>query len=152
MQAEGTFRGRLPSFAEVRALAEAFAAAAGADHSATLRVVLVLEELFTNTVIHGYPAGGEGPVWVALASRAGAIDVTYEDAGSAFNPLTDAPMPPDQPLSDEGQPLGGLGLALVRGLSVSARYARVGDRNRVTLTVSTGNPPPSPPAPPAAAP
>jgi len=152
VRAEGTFRGRLPSFPEVRALAEAFGATVGADHSATLRVVLVLEELFTNTVTHGYPPGREGPVWVTLASRAGVIEVTYEDAGPSFNPVTDAPTPSDQPLTDEGQPPGGLGLALVRGLSASAGYARVGDRNRVTLTVLTGRPPPSPPAPPAAAP
>jgi serine/threonine-protein kinase RsbW len=143
VRAEGTFRGRIPSFAEVRALTEAFGAALGADDSATARVVLVLEELFTNTVTHGYPGGSEGPVWVALASRGEAIEVTYEDAAPAFNPLTDAPAPLGQPLADEARPAGGLGLALVRGLSVSIDYARVGDRNRVTLTVSTASPPPS---------
>ena len=148
VRTDGTFRGRLPSFAEVRALTEAFGAAVGADHNATLRVVLVLEELFTNTVTHGYPAGSEGPVWVALTSQGGPIEVTYEDAAPAFDPLTDAPAPP---LAAEERAPGGLGLALVRGLSASARYARIGDRNRVTLTVSTGSaPPPSPAAPPGA--
>ena len=39
---------------------------------------------------------------------------------------------------DEEQTLGGVGLALVRGLSASACYARDGDRNRVILTVATG--------------
>ena len=147
MRAEGTFPGRLPSFAEVRALAERFGTAVGADHRAMLRVVLVLEELFTNTVTHGYPAGSEGPVWVTLASQGGAIEVTYEDAAPAFDPLTAAPAPP---LAAEGQAPGGLGLALVRGLSASVRYARIGDRNRVTLTVSTGSAPPAPAAPPGA--
>lgn len=146
MRAEGTFRGRLPGFAEVRALAEAFGTAVGADHNATLRIVLVLEELYTNTVTHGYPAGGEGPVWVTLASQGGAIEVTYEDAGPAFDPLSNASTPP---LAAEEQAPGGLGLALVRGLSATASYARLGDRNRVTLTVSTGiSPSPSPAAPP----
>jgi len=140
------FRGRLSSFAEVRALAEAFGAAACAGHDAMLRVILVLEELFTNTVTHGYPAGSEGPVWVTLARQVGAIEVTYEDAAPTFNPLTDTSAPPDHPLAFEGQPPGGLGLALVRGLSASAGYARVGDRNRVTLTVPTGSPPPPSPA------
>lgn len=142
MRAEGAFRGRLPSFAEVRALAEAFGAAVGADHSATLRVVLVLEELFTNTVTHGYSAGGEGPVWVTLAAGGSVIEITYEDAGPAFDPLTGAPAPP---LAPRGDAPGGLGLALVRGLSASATYARVGDRNRVTLTVSIGSSPATPP-------
>jgi anti-sigma regulatory factor (Ser/Thr protein kinase) len=146
VRAEGTFRGRLPSFAEVRAWAEAFAAAVGADRNATLRLVLVLEELFTNTVIHGDTAEGEGPIWVALASRAGAIEVTYEDAGPAFNPLADAEKPRAESRSFGTQRAGGLGLALVRGLSASARYARVGGRNRITLTVPTDGPPRSPPA------
>jgi anti-sigma regulatory factor (Ser/Thr protein kinase) len=129
----------------VRLLAETFGAAVGADHSVTLRVVLVLEELFTNTVTHGYSDSGEGPVWVTLAAGASVIEITYEDAGPAFDPLTEAPA---LPLSAEGQAPGGLGLALVRGLSASAAYARIGDRNRVTLTVSIETSPPPEPAPP----
>ena len=84
MRTEGTFPGRLPSFAEVRALAEAFGTAAGADHGTTLRVVLILEELFTNTVTHGYSGRGEGLVWVGLAAVGGVIEITYEDAGAGL--------------------------------------------------------------------
>ena len=146
MRAEGAFRARLASFPEVRGLAEAFGAALGADHRAILRIVLVLEELFTNTVTHGYPAGSEGPVWVTLASGCGEIEITYEDVAPAFNPLTDASTALDQPHAHEARPPGGLGLALVRGLSASVGYTRVGDRNRVTLTLSTGSPPPPSPA------
>jgi serine/threonine-protein kinase RsbW len=146
VRAQGAFRGRLASFGEVREWAEAFATAAGADRAVVLRVILVLEELFTNTVTHGYPVGIEGPVWVTLAREAGAIEVTYEDQAPAFDPLTDAPVPSEHPLAHEERPLGGLGVALIRGLSASARYARVGDRNRVTLTIAAASPPPSAPA------
>ena len=107
-----------------------------------MRVVLVLEELFTNTVTHGYPTGGEGPVWVSLDLAGDAIEITYEDAAPAFDPIGGAPA---VPRPDEEQTPGGVGLALVRGLSASARYARDGDRNRVILTVATGTrhrPPP----------
>jgi anti-sigma regulatory factor (Ser/Thr protein kinase) len=141
MQAEGTFRGRLTSFGEVRALAEGFGTAVGVERSAILRVVLVLEELFTNTVTHGYPPGAEGPVWVTLAAEGSGVEVTYEDAGSAFDPLTEGPPPPDPTHAFAGQPPGGMGLALVLGLSTGARYARVGDRNRITLTVPTAEVP-----------
>jgi serine/threonine-protein kinase RsbW len=142
VRAEGTFRGRLPSFADVRALAEAFGTAAGADHGTTLRVILLLEELFTNTVTHGYADAGEGLVWVTLAAGSGVIEIIYEDAGPAFDPLTGAPEPL---LGPRGEEPGGLGLALVRGLSTSAAYARIGARNRITLTVSTGSAPAAPP-------
>ena len=97
VEAEGTFRGRLASFGEVRALAEAFGAAMGADRGAVLRLVLVLEELFTNTVTHGYPAGSEGPIWIAFAQRADLIEVTYEDAGPPFDPLGEAAARPEDP-------------------------------------------------------
>jgi len=136
VQAHGVFRGSLPGFAEVRALAESFGAAAGADHDATLRVVLILEELFTNTVTHGYPGGADGPIWVTLASQTDAIAVTYEDAAPPFDPLGP---PPALPLAPEEREPGGLGLALVRGLSLGASYVRLGDRNRITLTVATSS-------------
>ena len=142
MRVERGFRGRLPSFAEVRALAEAFAATVGTDRDTAMRVVLVLEELFTNTVTHGYAGRAEGPVWITLADGVNAIEITYEDAGPAFDPLTGGP---PLPLVTPGEAPGGLGLALVRGLSASASYARVGDRNRVTLTVSNQGSPASPP-------
>jgi serine/threonine-protein kinase RsbW len=137
--------GRLSAFGEVRAWAEAFGAAVGADRSAVLRLVLVLEELFTNTVLHGYRAEAEGMVWVTLANRDRGIEVTYEDAARPFDPLGEVPSPPvDRPEGEKAVP-GGLGLALVRGLTASARYARVDGRNRVTLTVppeNTASPPP----------
>jgi serine/threonine-protein kinase RsbW len=137
-RAEGAFRGRIPGFAEVRTWAEAFAMGLGADRPAALRLVLVLEELFTNTVVHGYPAGADGPIWVTLAGGAGVIEVTYEDAGRPFDPVAERPGP-----RVDGGVAGGLGLALVRGLSTWACYARVGERNRVTLGVSIGGPPPA---------
>jgi anti-sigma regulatory factor (Ser/Thr protein kinase) len=145
VRAEGAFPGRLASFGEVRVLAERFGATMGADHDTTRRLVLILEELFTNTVTHGYPAGAEGPIWVALAARKGTIEVTYEDAAPAFDPFTEAPARPEPALAIDASVVGGLGLMLVRALSASACYARVDDRNRVILTVSIGGtPPPSP--------
>ena len=138
MRAEGTFRGWLPGFDEVRALAESFGTSAGAEHDTMLRVILVLEELFTNTVTHGYPGGTEGPVWVTLVSQGGVIAVTYEDAAAAFDPIGHAPV---LSLGPEERAPGGLGLALIRGLCSSVSYARVGDRNRATLTVARSSSP-----------
>ena len=143
MRAEGTFTGRLPGFSEVRAWAEAFAANVGADRTATLRLVLVLEELFTNTVIHGYAAGSEGPVWITLAAGPGVVDVTYEDAGPPFDPFAELQAIRADP-QPSGELPGGLGLVLVRGLSTAARYARIGPRNCVTLGVPIGGTPPAP--------
>jgi anti-sigma regulatory factor (Ser/Thr protein kinase) len=136
VRTQGTFRGSLPGFAEVRALAESFGTTAGVDRDTTLRVVLVLEELFTNTVTHGYPGDAEGPVWVTLEGQRGVIVITYEDEALPFDPLAHAPPPS---LAAEEQAPGGLGIALVRGLCASVSYSRAGDRNRLTLTVTTSS-------------
>lgn len=144
VRAEAKFQGRLPAFTEVRTWAEAFGAAVGTDRGAVLRLVLVLEELFTNTVAHGYASAG-GSIWVTLASRAGGIEVTYEDAAPEFDPFTPVPGAPARRTLEEAPP-GGLGLALVRGLSVSARYARIDGRNRITLTLPPEDTRPAPPA------
>jgi len=139
VRTQGTFRGSLPGFAEVRALGESFGTTAGVDRATTLRVVLVLEELFTNTVTHGYPGDAAGPVWVTLEGQSGVIVITYEDEASPFDPLAHTPPPS---LTAEEQAPGGLGIALVRGLCASASYSRTGDRNRLTLTVTTSSPGP----------
>ena len=143
MRAEATFPGRLLAFPQVRGWAEAFGAAVGADRGTALRLVLVLEELFTNTVAHGY-GGGDGAVWVVLSSRAGHIELIYEDAGPPFDPFAPGSgVRPDQEGPAESSP-GGYGLALVRGLSVAACYARVGGRNRLMLTLAPEAPPTAP--------
>jgi anti-sigma regulatory factor (Ser/Thr protein kinase) len=106
----------------------------GADRTTTLRLVLVLEELFTNTVAHGYAAGTEGPIWITLVGGPGVIEVTYEDAGPPFDPFATLQTPRVDPRRT-GEPGGILGLALIGGLSTASHYARIGERNRVTLGV-----------------
>jgi serine/threonine-protein kinase RsbW len=134
---EAEFQGEGPRFVEVRAFAESFAAAAGLGRNTAQRLVLVLEELFTNTATHGYPPGPPGPVWIALDDgRPGALEVRYEDAAPPFDPFRDPPAEAsrDAPPVEE-RPPGGLGIPLVRGLSDSAEYARRAGRNRITVVL-----------------
>jgi serine/threonine-protein kinase RsbW len=139
VRTKATFRAHLPAFAEVRVWTEAFGAAVGSGRGAVLRLVLILEELFTNSVTHGYGGKDEGPIWIALSSRGDSIEVTYEDAGPPFDPFTPSPSSGAAPRSSDAPP-GGLGLALVRGLCVAPRYARIDGRNRITLTVPPESP------------
>jgi serine/threonine-protein kinase RsbW len=137
---EAEFHGEGPRFVEVRAFAEAFAAAAGLGRDTAQRLVLVLEELFTNTATHGYAPGPAGPVWIALdAGRPDALEVRYEDAAPPFDPFRD---PAGEACREapaiEARPAGGLGIPLVRGLSDSAEYARRAGRNRITLVLPRG--------------
>ena len=54
-------------------------AASGVPRKACLRLTLLVEELFTNTVVHGHGADSEAPVYLAFEIRPGWIALTYED-------------------------------------------------------------------------
>ena len=128
------FLARRAELRRIGSFVEQFCAESSVSREKCLRLNVVLEELFVNTVTHGYGADTDAPIWITLEPRAPGVEVTYEDTAPAFDPLTHPPTPPAAP--DEQAP-GGLGLALVRGLTASASYARIGERNRITLTVST---------------
>jgi len=101
------------------------------------RVEVVLEELVSNLVRHGRDVK---LVTVAAGYRGGVVDLVVEDDGEAFDPF--ALPEPDPPTTLADAPLGGLGIPLVRRLSASARYDRVGSgadaRNRVSVRITNG--------------
>jgi serine/threonine-protein kinase RsbW len=101
------------------------------------RVEVVLEELVSNLVRHGK---GVSQLTVAAGYRGGLVDLVVEDDGVEFDPFSVAEPGPFTTLADA--PLGGLGIPLVRRLSASARYDRVGScsdaRNRVSVRIKNG--------------
>jgi serine/threonine-protein kinase RsbW len=88
------------------------------------RLRVVVEELYSNTIKHGYGGESERPVRLLLRS-APRLELVYEDAAPPFDPT--AWRPPQQ------AGIGQKGIALVLGLAASARYERLPDGNRVTL-------------------
>ncbi len=96
------------------------------------RLLIILEELFTNAVNYGYPDGGAGRIDVALAAKEGRIEIDFCDDGKPFDPLSH-PLPDlDRPPAD--RPIGGLGLPLLRSLVDEGRYRRDRGRNHLALT------------------
>jgi anti-sigma regulatory factor (Ser/Thr protein kinase) len=97
------------------------------------RLLIVLEELFTNAVNHGHNTQRPGgKIEVVLAFDGERLEIEFGDDGRPFDPLS-------QPLPDVDQPAGkrrtgGLGLKILRSLVDEARYSRDGDRNRLVLT------------------
>ena len=124
---------------DVLEFAAAAAGRAGFDGVAQLFIELIIEELFTNTVAHGYGGDSRQPVWVSVAGVGGALTLTYEDAAPPCNPLT-LPGPGLLDARVEERPVGGLGMPLVKALSDSASYAYEEGRNRLTLAVSPRGP------------
>src|SRR5882672_4913663 len=60
------FPARMDSMTEIRTFVEAACATAGIGREDCLKVLLIVEELFTNTVTHGYREESESPVWIAF--------------------------------------------------------------------------------------
>ncbi len=118
---------------EVRALVEGACATAGVEREDCLKVLLIVEELFTNTVTHGYGGESESPVWLAFEPGDGEFTLRYEDAAPQHNPF-DEFRPLDTAVMIAKQPVGGLGLKLIRSLATGSSYRREGERNCIRLT------------------
>ena len=111
---------------------ERFCAAEDIERPRCLRLNVVLEELFINSVRHGHGRDCNAPIWVMLAAAADAVRVTYEDTCRPFNPFAHLPAKgPDTTL--EMRKIGGLGVLLARELSNVREYAYVFGRNRIRL-------------------
>ncbi len=127
------FPAALGGLRAIRAFAERFCAQAGVGRDACLRLNLVLEELFTNTIRHGYRHASQAPVWISLSRADGALRIVYEDSAPPFNPYawlaaaaaSEGPQPVRRP--------GGLGILLTRELAASREYAYIFGRNSIRL-------------------
>ena len=95
------------------------------------RAEVILEELVSNLVRHGE---GVRELRVIAAVRDGVVGLVVEDDGAPFNPF-DHPEP--QPFTRlQDAELGGLGILLVTRFSSATSYERIGDRNRITVSVA----------------
>lgn len=126
---------RLDRMRVLRAFLEGFCASAGVGERSCLRLNLVLEELFTNTVRHGHGGDCDAPVWVSLARQGEQVRITYEDSAPPFNPYARPPAgSPDASL--EMRKVGGLGVLLTKEMAAAKDYAYLFGRNRIRLSLA----------------
>jgi serine/threonine-protein kinase RsbW len=126
------FLARTDRLRALRHFLEAFCTEAGVSEDHCLRLNLVLEELFTNTVRHGHRGDSDAPVWVTVSATQDSLQLTYEDTAPPFNPYGKPPDPsPDTTL--ETRHPGGLGVLLTKKLAASREYAYLYGRNRIRL-------------------
>ena len=109
------------------AFAEAFARDCGFADDERARLLIILEELFTNVATHSNAQS----VAATLGLSRGRLTIDFVDDGPPFDPLTHPG--PDLDAPSEERPIGGLGIAIVRGLVDKARYRREGSRNHLRL-------------------
>ena len=89
------------------AFAEAFARDCGFADDERARLLIILEELFTNVVAHGNAQS----VAASLGLSGGRLTIDFVDDGPPFDPLTHPGL--DLDALGEERPIGGLGIAIV---------------------------------------
>jgi serine/threonine-protein kinase RsbW len=110
---------------------EAFLAGRAVPQAARRRCLVALDELLSNIVRHGRPDAAD-PIFVTFTLMPDRLELELADPTAPFDPLQQAP--PDSTGGIDARPLGGLGIALVRGTMTDVRYERRDGRNVVTLT------------------
>ena len=109
------------------------------NRDASLKLRLMVEELFVNTVYHGY--GGDSDAFVEVTVRLAddGVDLTYVDSAPAFDPFAEVERP-DATARVDARPVGRLGVYIITRLADGYGYERAGDCNRVTLHVHVAPP------------
>jgi serine/threonine-protein kinase RsbW len=133
---QAVFSARLQALADAAAFARGFAELEKLAHDDAMRLALIIEELFTNTVQHGYGDETDSPVRIALGVLEGSVRILYEDWAPPYDPLARFSAPPstlEAPV--EERPAGGLGQYLIGRLVTSARYAYEDGINRLWLSM-----------------
>lgn len=104
-------RAELNQLEVLRHFVEEQASAFGVEPSAVYDIMLALEELTTNIMVHGY-RGRSGMIEVELQRRGDTLEVRLRDQAPPFDPTLVAA--PDTTLPLDMRPLGGMGIYLAR--------------------------------------
>ena len=136
---QAEFPARLAALPDTAVFAQTFCERNGIGRDDALRLTLVIEELFTNTVRHGYRDENDAPIRISLALADGRVTLLYEDSAPRYDPLAHwSATPSGLGASIESRPVGGLGVYLLGQLVTSARYAYENGSNRLWLEMPRG--------------
>jgi len=101
------------------------------DDIAINRIEVILEELVSNIVRHGE---GADVLQIEAEYTGQTIRLIIEDNGPGFNPFE---VPEPAPFTTvENATLGRQGIPLIRRLTKSVRYHRIGSVNRITAVIA----------------
>jgi anti-sigma regulatory factor (Ser/Thr protein kinase) len=132
-----TLPGVLDSLSEIGQYVNAAAQAAGLDKKVAYRLRLAVDEVATNSVIHGYEESGTtGDLVVRSEMDSEKLTIIVEDSAPPFDlrSLQERPDHIDKPVED--RPIGGLGVYLTVKNVDKFDYEYVNNRNRNIFVVN----------------
>jgi serine/threonine-protein kinase RsbW len=121
---------------------EQFCESKGLQGAVVMQMLMVLEEIASNSIKYGYPDGRtDGKIAVHAEVLKNNLTLTVTDDASEFNPTQFAI--PDTDSDIEERKIGGLGLYLISQLTDSMFYQRHNEQNILQINkkiVQTPNP------------
>ncbi|MCB0131060.1 MAG: ATP-binding protein [Caldilineaceae bacterium] len=131
--------GTLDALDDIRAFVTSAADGLELDKRRVYRLVLAVDEIATNIIVHGYQESNtSGEIRVEADVENGSLAITLIDDAPAYDPLQHPdPDNLDAPLAD--RQIGGLGVFLAHQNVDEFRYAYVDDQNRNTFVVHLQN-------------
>ena len=126
----------LAAIPRIAAELEAFCSRHAIPRRDVNRFNLALEEVLTNAVSYGFPAGGRHEIDVRVRYDGGALNAVVSDDGVPFDPLAQSPVDLGVPI--EQRRIGGLGIHLLRELTDTVAYRRDGERNVLAFRMAIG--------------
>jgi anti-sigma regulatory factor (Ser/Thr protein kinase) len=130
------FSARFAAVADTADFAFAFCERNGIPRQTALRLRLILEELLTNSIRHGYRAERDTGIRIELDVIGGCPAIVYEDSAPPYDPLTRMSAPPSgNDMSVDAPPGDGVGIVLIGNLTDRAQYVYEDGHNRLSLVV-----------------
>ncbi|GAB3277803.1 ATP-binding protein [Larkinella harenae] len=136
-----TFPGTLDSLADIRQVAQEEAQRVGLSKKTTYKLVLAIDEIATNIIVHGYEeAGRSGSIDVISEATDEQLMLTLEDDAEPFDPLQ-RDLPGEETFTRplEERPIGGMGIFLTINGIDEFRYEFVNNRNRNIFITKVGD-------------
>ena len=127
-----TVPGTLDSLKPIRDYVINATTAAGLNKLLANRLRLAVDEIVTNSIVHGYDeAGIEGDIRIEADIDDERLMIVVEDSGPHYDP-TQHNMPTEEDLSTplDTRDIGGLGIYLAVNSIDEFRFEHVNDRNR----------------------
>jgi sigma-B regulation protein RsbU (phosphoserine phosphatase) len=126
-----TLPGNLNALSPIRDYVKAAANTAGLDHTATYNLILAVDEIATNVVVHGYEeAGLEGDISISAINEDSRLVIELWDHGRSYDPNL-YKVPDDDGISKKlsDRPIGGLGIMLAKDGVDDLQYQSTESKN-----------------------
>lgn len=129
-----------PALIASLATIDEFVAAEHLEPDLMARLLILVEELFLNTIKYGYRAECDRPVRLRLEAAPGGLTMVYEDEAGPFDPVAWW-AGGDRPAAAQSLREGEAGLALLFSLSEHVDYTPLETGNRLTIALLNDRPP-----------